>query len=101
MWAAKAYPSLKPLSSWVADLLERCRFISDWIDRGCPAVYWISGFFFPQVRESHTQACFFLPFCLQPGEGAGFGAKVQVKASTHPSPTLPISPSTAILRRRS
>lgn len=49
MWAAKAYPSLKPLSSWVADLLERCAFISNWIAKGSPAVYWISGFFFPQV----------------------------------------------------
>ena len=23
MWASKAYPSLKPLSAWVGDLLER------------------------------------------------------------------------------
>ena len=50
LWESKAYPSLKPLSSWVVDLLERTRFIADWIDRGCPSVYWISGFFFPQVR---------------------------------------------------
>ena len=49
LWAAKAYPSLKPLSTWVVDLLERCRFISGWIAGGCPSVYWISGFFFPQV----------------------------------------------------
>jgi dynein heavy chain len=52
MWAAKAYPSLKPLSSWVADLLERVKFIGAWIAGGTPAVYWISGFFFPQVRRS-------------------------------------------------
>ena len=49
MWAAKAYPSLKPLSSWTGDLVERTRFIADWIEKGTPAVYWISGFFFPQV----------------------------------------------------
>jgi dynein heavy chain len=49
MWASKAYPSLKPLSSWTADLLDRCSFISNWIAKGSPSVYWISGFFFPQV----------------------------------------------------
>ncbi len=50
LWASRAYPSLKPLSAWVVDLLERCAFIQNWVDKGTPAVYWISGFFFPQVR---------------------------------------------------
>lgn len=54
MWASKAYPSLKPLSAWVGDLLERCRFIDTWIKRGTPAVYWISGFFFPQAFLTGT-----------------------------------------------
>ncbi len=49
-WAAKAYPSLKPLSAWVIDLLERAAFIAGWVRDGVPAVLWISGFFFPQVR---------------------------------------------------
>ena len=42
MWAAKAYPSLKPLSSWVTDLMERLDFIRTWAEQGTPPVYWIN-----------------------------------------------------------
>ena len=47
-WAKAAYPSLKPLGPWIADLWVRCEFTRDWILHGPPKSFWISGFFFPQ-----------------------------------------------------
>lgn len=50
MWARAAYPSLKPLSSWVNDLLDRLEFFNKWMTDGTPPVvvisylFWIPGF---------------------------------------------------------
>jgi dynein heavy chain len=48
-WASVAYPSLKPCSAWTDDLMMRLKFINEWIERGVPIVFWISGFYFPQA----------------------------------------------------
>lgn len=47
-WEAVGYPSLKPLSSWVTDLILRVEFIAKWLYKGPPATYWVPSFFFPQ-----------------------------------------------------
>merc|ERR1712100_67196 len=53
-WESKAYPSLKPLLAWNAELLERLEFISNWVADGKPGVFWISGFYFPQAFLTGT-----------------------------------------------
>ena len=46
-WKEVAYPSLKPLSSWIQDLIERIEFMREWALKGHPSSYWLAGFFFP------------------------------------------------------
>jgi dynein heavy chain len=46
-WEIVAYPSLKPLASWMRDLKERVAFMEAWLKGGNPMSYWISGLFFP------------------------------------------------------
>ena len=59
-WAAKSYPSLKSLGSYISDLISRLNFFQKWIDDGEPMIYWISGFYFTQsflagVMQNHSR----------------------------------------------
>ena len=46
MWKKASYPSLKPLASYVNDLLARLGFLAGWLAEKAPTVYWMSGFYF-------------------------------------------------------
>eukprot|EP00899_Mesostigma_viride_P009330 jgi/Mesvir1/18399/Mv14277-RA.1 len=48
-WENMAYPSLRPLGSWVANLLERIKQLTDWTaDMALPKATWLPGLFNPQ-----------------------------------------------------
>ena len=56
MWMAQSYPSLKPLSGYVVDLVARLEMFGKWLVDKPPSVFWLSGFYFTQA---------FLTGCLQ------------------------------------
>jgi len=60
-WKNVAYASLKPLGSWIKDLILRVEFLSNWLVGDLPKSFWLSGFYFPQgfitgVLQTHARA---------------------------------------------
>jgi hypothetical protein len=41
------YPSLKPLGSWMPDLVERIKMFFDWAEEEMPMIIWLCGFTYP------------------------------------------------------
>lgn len=53
-WSSKGFLSMKPLSAWIKDLVDRMNFMNSWVDHGTPKVFWLSGMFFPQAFLTAT-----------------------------------------------
>merc|ERR1719482_2161652 len=49
LWSKVSYPSLKPLASYIVELLERLAFFQSWIDNGPPTIFQMPHFFFVQA----------------------------------------------------
>lgn len=59
-WSRVAYPSLRPLASWLKNLCLRVEFMSFWMVHGHVPHFWLPGFFFPQgfltgVLQTHSR----------------------------------------------
>lgn len=49
LWLQVCYPTLKPIGSFVADLIRRTTLMSQWVRNGHPNHFWMGLFFFPHA----------------------------------------------------
>ena len=54
LWKKNGFKTLKPLSSWTEDLIQRVIFMHEWIDNGTPCIFWLTKFIFPQAFITGT-----------------------------------------------
>lgn len=47
-WLIKSYPSVKPIGSYINDLIDRIKWFNNCTDIGVPTLVWISAFFHPR-----------------------------------------------------
>lgn len=48
-WLKRSYSTIKPLASYIDDLLKRIEFFQGWSRLGVPNAFWFSAFYFPQT----------------------------------------------------